>query len=180
MQIIKNNIGYNTIRILPIRCDNLYKKNWWVIVLSQKTSFVCESHFSWKLKTPVATFGSPYAFSALRSVFKVHLKLVICGLFICSFLCICDWKLSFFKGTYTIKYSVIFVLFMWVFILCKSNFFGRLLSHLTRSACIVEPVYNGYPRDPKVVAVVDRWSLFRSHLFNKGTYNTGTVWQIFG
>ena len=25
----------------------------------------------------------------------------------------------------------------------------------------VKPVYNDHPRDPKVVTVVDRWSLFR-------------------
>ena len=31
----------------------------------------------------------------------------------------------------------------------------------------VKPVYNDHPRDPKIVAVVDRWSLFRAHLCNK-------------
>jgi len=25
----------------------------------------------------------------------------------------------------------------------------------------VKPVYNGHPRDPNIVTVVDRWSLFR-------------------
>ncbi len=28
-------------------------------------------------------------------------------------------------------------------------------------ACTVKLVYNDHPRDPKFVAVVDRWSLFR-------------------
>jgi len=31
----------------------------------------------------------------------------------------------------------------------------------------VKPVYNDHPRDPKIVAVVDRWSLFRGHLCQK-------------
>jgi hypothetical protein len=31
----------------------------------------------------------------------------------------------------------------------------------------VKPVYNDHPRDPKIVAVVDRWSFFRGHLCNK-------------
>jgi len=31
----------------------------------------------------------------------------------------------------------------------------------------VKPVYNDHPRDPKIVAVVDRWSLFRGHLCSK-------------
>ena len=31
----------------------------------------------------------------------------------------------------------------------------------------VKPVYNDHPWDPKIVAVVDRWSLFRGHLSNK-------------
>jgi hypothetical protein len=33
--------------------------------------------------------------------------------------------------------------------------------------CTVKPVYNDHPRDPKIVAVVDRWSLFRGQLLNK-------------
>jgi hypothetical protein len=33
----------------------------------------------------------------------------------------------------------------------------------------VKPVYNNHPRDPKIVAVVDWWSLFRGHLCNKST-----------
>ncbi len=31
----------------------------------------------------------------------------------------------------------------------------------------VKPVYNGHPWDPKIVAVVDRWSLFRGSLYYK-------------
>ncbi len=33
----------------------------------------------------------------------------------------------------------------------------------------VKPVYNDHPWDRKMVAVVDRWSLFRGHLCNKST-----------
>ncbi len=33
----------------------------------------------------------------------------------------------------------------------------------------VKLVYNDHPWDPKIVAVVDRWSLFRGHLCNKGS-----------
>ncbi len=29
---------------------------------------------------------------------------------------------------------------------------------------IIKPVYNGQPWDPKIVAVVDRWSLFRGRV----------------
>ena len=31
----------------------------------------------------------------------------------------------------------------------------------------VKPVYNGHPWDPKIEAVVDRWSLFRGSLYYK-------------
>jgi hypothetical protein len=31
----------------------------------------------------------------------------------------------------------------------------------------VKPVYNDHPGDTKIVAVVDRWSLFRGSLYNK-------------
>jgi hypothetical protein len=34
-------------------------------------------------------------------------------------------------------------------------------------ATTVKLVYNDHPWDPKIVAVVDRWSLFRGHLCNK-------------
>ncbi len=34
----------------------------------------------------------------------------------------------------------------------------------------VKPVYNDHPRDPKIVAAVDRWSLFGGHLCNKRSY----------
>jgi hypothetical protein len=35
---------------------------------------------------------------------------------------------------------------------------------------ILSKAYNDHPLDPKIVAVVDRWSLFRSHLCYK-TFN---------
>ncbi len=32
-----------------------------------------------------------------------------------------------------------------------------------------EPTYKDHPWDPKIEAVVDRWSLFRGHLCNKNS-----------
>ncbi len=37
----------------------------------------------------------------------------------------------------------------------------------------VKPVYNDHPWDPKVVAVVGRWSLFRGHLCCKSP-----IWDL--
>jgi hypothetical protein len=34
-----------------------------------------------------------------------------------------------------------------------------------RRWCTVKPVYNGQPWDPKIMAVVDRWSLFRGRVY---------------
>ena len=50
----------------------------------------------------------------------------------------------------------------------------------------VKLVYNDHPRDPKIVAVVDRWSLFRGHLCNKSSeWDLKMVvvvdrWSLFG
>jgi hypothetical protein len=41
------------------------------------------------------------------------------------------------------------------------------LTFLSRNA--VKRVYNDHPRDPKIVVVADRWSLFRGHLCNKSS-----------
>jgi hypothetical protein len=38
------------------------------------------------------------------------------------------------------------------------------------STYLVIPVYNDHPHDPKIVAVVDRWSLFGGHLCYKRSY----------
>ena len=38
-----------------------------------------------------------------------------------------------------------------------------------RKNSTVKPVYNDHHWDPKIVAVVDRWSLFRDHLCNKSS-----------
>ncbi len=35
----------------------------------------------------------------------------------------------------------------------------------------VKPVYNDHPWDPKIVAVVDRWSLFSGHLCNMSPWH---------
>jgi len=37
----------------------------------------------------------------------------------------------------------------------------------------VKPVYNDHPWDPKIVAVVDSWSLFRGHLCCKSL-----IWDL--
>jgi len=39
--------------------------------------------------------------------------------------------------------------------------FKNLKKHLRHNAYTVKPVYNEHPRDTKLVAVVDKWSLFR-------------------
>jgi hypothetical protein len=50
----------------------------------------------------------------------------------------------------------------------------------------VKPVYNDHPRDPKIVAVVDRWSLFGGHLCYKwSNWDLKIVavidrWSLFG
>ncbi len=49
------------------------------------------------------------------------------------------------------------------------NFFSLSLSmfsdqKLKKTVLIVKPVYNHKPGDPKIVAVFDRWSLFRGQL----------------
>ena len=37
----------------------------------------------------------------------------------------------------------------------------------------VKPVYNDHPWDPKIVAVVDRWSLFKGRLYSKSP-----IWDL--
>ena len=43
-------------------------------------------------------------------------------------------------------------------------------------------MYNDHPWDPKIVAVIDRWSLFRGHFWyessNGTTQNGGRCWQV--
>ncbi len=41
------------------------------------------------------------------------------------------------------------------------------------SSYTVKLVYNDHPWDSKIVAVVDRWSLLRGHLFNKSS-----IWDL--
>jgi len=49
-------------------------------------------------------------------------------------------------------------------------------------AITVKPVYNDHPRDPKLVAVVDRWSLFRGSFIiwklKSGPRNSGCCRQV--
>ncbi len=42
--------------------------------------------------------------------------------------------------------------------------FGK---YMNRNMSTVKPVHNDHPRDSKIVAVVDRWSLFGGHLCKK-------------
>ncbi len=42
----------------------------------------------------------------------------------------------------------------------------------------VKPVYNDHNRDPKIVAVVGRWSLFRGRLCNKGSKWDHKWWSL--
>ena len=50
----------------------------------------------------------------------------------------------------------------------------------------VKPVYNDHPWDPKIVAVVDRWSLFRGPLWYKSSKWDHKIvavvdrWSLFG
>jgi hypothetical protein len=45
----------------------------------------------------------------------------------------------------------------------------------------VKPVYNGHPRDRKLVAVVDRWSLFRAYLkWDQKMLVVIDRWSLFG
>jgi hypothetical protein len=50
----------------------------------------------------------------------------------------------------------------------------------------VKPVYKDHPRDPKIVTVVDRWSLFKGHLCSKSSkWDLKKVvirdkWSLFG
>ncbi len=44
--------------------------------------------------------------------------------------------------------------------------------------CIVKPVYNDHPWDPKTVAVVDRWLLFRGNLCDKSRIWTLQWWPL--
>ncbi len=45
-------------------------------------------------------------------------------------------------------------------------------------------MYNDHPRDPKMVAVVDRWSFFRGYFCNRSSYVKMVVvinrWSLFG
>ncbi len=46
--------------------------------------------------------------------------------------------------------------------------------------CTVKPVYNYYLRDPNIVAVVARWSLFRGHLWDHKMVVDVYWWSQFG
>jgi len=52
-------------------------------------------------------------------------------------------------------------------VIIGQNGFSHWKQNNTNSKYIqTEPVYNDHPWDPKIVAVVDSWSLFRGHLCN--------------
>jgi len=57
---------------------------------------------------------------------------------------------------------------------------------ISRGLCTVKPVYNDHPRYPKIVAAVDRWSLFGGHLCYKRSNRDFKIvvvvgsWSLFG
>ncbi len=50
-------------------------------------------------------------------------------------------------------------------ILFNRSFFEKI----NLGGVTIRLVYNDHPWDPKIVAVFDRWSLFRGHLCNKSS-----------
>jgi hypothetical protein len=80
---------------------------------------------------------------------------------------------SYFKGNCVLKFSIF-----------HSGTHASKFAVKFRDT--VKPLYNDHPRDPKIVAVVDRWSLFGGHLFYKrSNWDLKTVavvdrWSIFG
>ena len=53
------------------------------------------------------------------------------------------------------------------------------LFSLSRKKCsTVKPAYNDHTWEPKLVAVVDRWSLFRGHLRNINKNKTPKCWLV--
>jgi hypothetical protein len=66
----------------------------------------------------------------------------------------------------------------------KKNF--NHLIEIANNNNTVKPVYNDHPRDPKIVAVVGRWSLFGGHLcYKRSNWDLKIVavvdrWSLFG
>jgi hypothetical protein len=60
------------------------------------------------------------------------------------------------------------------------------MTFVNKFDCTIKPVYNDHPRDPKIVVVVDRWSLFRGHLcYKRSNWDLKIVavvdrWSLFG
>jgi hypothetical protein len=63
---------------------------------------------------------------------------------------------------------------------------SKVLDDYQASQNTVKPVYNDHPWDPEIVAVVDRWSLFRGQSCSKRSiWDLKTVavidrWSLFG
>ncbi len=55
----------------------------------------------------------------------------------------------------------------------KSGSIVPFLKKINLEGSTIKPVYNDHPLDPKIMAVVDRWSLFRGHLCNKSS-----IWDL--
>ena len=47
---------------------------------------------------------------------------------------------------------------------------------------LIQNMYNDHPRDPKIAAVIDRWSLFRGYLCNRNSKREPKTkrWSLFG
>ena len=67
-----------------------------------------------------------------------------------------------------------FVFFLWNRVEADPNIYYQKCFE-----CTVKPVYNDDPRDPKIVAVVDRWSLLRGHLCYKSSEWNLTIVAVY-
>jgi len=91
---------------------------------------------------------------------KLCLKLEDCRLWLYLFFNFKPQSLTQIEPNTGRQYSRV-----WLFTISYDGTY--LSSHLCSNFNSVKPVYNDHPRDPKIVAVVDRWSLFGGHLYYK-------------
>jgi len=88
--------------------------------------------------------------------------------------------MAFFSGTYPLIYGNPWSFYMRIHYM-QAYFWSPYLSHKTRSTCTDKPVYNDHPRDPKIVAIVDRWSILRGRFMlctlKYEPKNSGRCWK---
>jgi len=93
-----------------------------------------------------------------------------------------EWIVRPLRRWFLIRSNQIFVL-LWFFPVFCTKAIWQI-----KSTFSVFTIYfcNDHPRDPKIVAVVDRWSLFRGHLcYKMSNWNLNKVavvdrWSLFG